>query len=59
METRTSAGGTAAVRRKELAAQAAKDLTRHRRTVGSLADGVDGARTRLLRDATALAAEQT
>jgi argininosuccinate lyase len=55
VESRTSAGGTAAARRRELAAEAAADIDVHRRTVGALIDGVERARRRLLHDARALA----
>jgi argininosuccinate lyase len=57
VESRTSAGGTAEARRRELAAMAAEDLQVHRRLAQSLADGVDQARARLLHDAAALAEE--
>jgi argininosuccinate lyase len=55
VESRTSAGGTAGPRRKELAAQASSDLEAHRRHVASLTDGLARARARLLRDAATLA----
>jgi argininosuccinate lyase len=55
VESRTSAGGTSAARRRELAAEAAADIDVHRRTVGALIDGVEQARRRLLDDAKALA----
>jgi argininosuccinate lyase len=54
VESRTSAGGTAAARRRELAVEAAADIDVHRRTVGALIDGVEQARRRLLDDARAL-----
>lgn len=56
LDTRTSAGGTAPDRRKELADAAAEDLRRHRQAVGALVEGVEQARARLLRDAAALVA---
>lgn len=57
VESRTSAGGTSATRRAELAAMAAADLRDHRNAVHRLTDGVAQARARLLRDAVALVEE--
>jgi hypothetical protein len=54
VESRTSAGGTAATRRRELVAEAAADIDVHRSAVGALIDGVEQARRRLLDDARAL-----
>ncbi len=54
VEARTSAGGTASGRRKELAIEAADDLAAHRHAIGSRVAAIDQARTRLLRDAAAL-----
>lgn len=54
VESRTSAGGTAAARRADLADQAAADLHRHRRAVDDLVGRLDRARARLVRDAAAL-----
>jgi argininosuccinate lyase len=51
VESRTSAGGTAAARRRELAAEAAADIDVHRRTVGALIDGVEQASRGLIADA--------
>jgi len=51
VESRTSAGGTSAERRKELAAEAAKDLEGHEQAVAALTTGVERARARLLREA--------
>jgi len=57
VESRTSAGGTSAKQRSELAAMAGTDLQHHRGAVHSLADAVARARTRLLHDAAALVGE--
>ncbi|MDQ1015288.1 lyase family protein [Streptomyces afghaniensis] len=54
VESRTSAGGTSAAQRRELAAQAAEDLRAHRRTVAARIRQGEQARVRLLRDATSL-----
>jgi argininosuccinate lyase len=55
VESRTSQGGTAVARRRELAEAAADDLRAHRRQVESLLAQQEAARTRLLHDATTLA----
>ncbi|WP_035856406.1 argininosuccinate lyase [Cryptosporangium arvum] len=55
VESRTSAGGTASARRAELAARAADDLTRLRRTVDTLTNRVSQARARLVDEARTLA----
>lgn len=55
VRTRTSAGGTAPERRRELAMQAAADLDVHRAWLAALDTRLDGARSRLLADAGALA----
>jgi argininosuccinate lyase len=57
VESRTSAGGTAIARRRELAAMAADDVRGQRRTVDTLVEGLDQARARLLHDARVLADE--
>jgi argininosuccinate lyase len=54
VESRTSAGGTATARRRELAAAAAGDLAGQRRAVEAAIAGVARARARLLHDAEAL-----
>jgi argininosuccinate lyase len=54
VESRTSAGGTSSARRRELAAEAAEDFATHRKAFESLVEGVEQARTRLLRDAASL-----
>jgi argininosuccinate lyase len=54
VESRTSAGGTSAARRRELAAEAAADLKALQDAVEALANGVDQAVARLLADARAL-----
>lgn len=57
VESRDSPGGTAAVRRKELAAEAAHDFEAHRSAVEAITESVAGAEARLLRAARALAEE--
>lgn len=52
--SRTSPGGTASDRRRELATEAAADIDAHRGDITSLADGIQLARKRLLEDAAAL-----
>jgi argininosuccinate lyase len=54
VRTRTSSGGTAEARRKELAALADEDLSRHRRQLAGLESSVDEAMALLLADARAL-----
>ncbi len=58
VEARSSAGGTASARRRELATDAAADLAAHRHAITSRAAVVAQAHTTLLRDAAALVAEQ-
>lgn len=55
VESRTSQGGTAAARRRELAEAAAEDLRTHRDQVTSLVAEQEAARTRLLHDAADIA----
>ena len=59
VEARASAGGTASVRRAELAAEAAEDLRSHRQSVEALIGAIEQARATLLRDAHALVAEHS
>ena len=56
VEARTSAGGTASARRKELATEAADDLAGHRHAIDSMTSAITQARSTLLRDANALVA---
>lgn len=58
VESRTSTGGTSSTRRRELAREAAADIDAHRSTVTSLAEGIEQARERLLRDAKGLVGGQ-
>jgi argininosuccinate lyase len=55
VESRTSAGGTARDRRRQLAVMAAEDLREHRHRIESLGAAVERGRARLLRDAEVVA----
>ncbi len=57
VEARDSAGGTATARRKQLAVEAAEDLTAHRHAIRTRAAAIDEARNRLLHDAAALVSD--
>lgn len=54
VESRTSSGGTAAARRRELATCAADDLQQHQLRIGHLRTRIQTARDQLLHDAEAL-----
>jgi len=57
VESRDSPGGTAAARRKELAAEAAHDLEEHRSAIDEITESLTRAEARLLADARSLAEE--
>jgi len=57
VETRTSAGGTAEPRRKELSALAADDLAQHKSQLSALEHALDAAHDVLIADARTLTAE--
>ncbi|WP_086845007.1 lyase family protein [Amycolatopsis kentuckyensis] len=59
VESRDSPGGTAAARRKELAAEAAHDFEEHRSAIDAITESLARADARLLRDARELAGAPT
>jgi argininosuccinate lyase len=58
IDSRHSAGGTSPARRAELATTAAGDLKNHQETITALTTSAEQAKARLVRDATALLAQQ-